>query len=122
MCNFALMNIEELREFCLSLEHVEETMPFEEEILVFKVCKKWFWLVFLKGNLRINIKCASDEIVEMREMFPAVSPGFHMNKNYWNTVLIDGSISDSMLKVWIRKSYKLVIAGLTKREKMQWGL
>ncbi len=115
------MNVEELREYCLSLENACEAMPFEEDILVFKVGSKWFCLAFLKGDLRINIKCPPEEIQEMREAFPAVSPGFHMNKNYWNTVLLNGTISDSMLKVWILKSYRLVVAGMTKKEKREAG-
>ncbi|MDR1756704.1 MAG: MmcQ/YjbR family DNA-binding protein [Culturomica sp.] len=110
------MNLEDLRDYCLSLPRTEEAIPFEDAALVFKVCGKWFCLVFLQGDLRINIKCAADEIDEMRERFPAVTAGFRMNKKYWNTVLLDGSISDSTLKGWIRKSYRLVISGLTQQE------
>ena len=115
------MNIEELREFCLNLEFTTEEVLWDG-VLVFKVGGKMFCFAPLDESLKMNLKCDPDEALELRERFPAVLPGYHMNKKYWNTVLIDGSISDSMLKVWIRKSYKLVIAGLTKREKMQWGL
>lgn len=122
MFNFAVMNIEELREYCLSLPQVTEDMPFDDETLVFKVGGKMFCFAALEGDLKMNLKCDPDEAIEIRETFPAVIPGFHMNKKYWNTVLIDGSISDSMLKVWILKSYKLVVAKLTKAERIRLAL
>ncbi len=122
MFNFAVMNIEELREYCLSLPEVTEDMPFDDETLVFKIGGKMFCFAALEGDLKMNLKCDPDEAIEIRETFPAVTPGFHMNKRYWNTVLIDGSISDSMLKVWILKSYKLVVAKLTKAERIRLAL
>ena len=122
MFNFAAMNIEELREYCLSLPQATEDMPFDDETLVFKVGGRMFCFASLTVDLKMNLKCDPDEAIEIRETFPAVTPGFHMNKKYWNTVLIDGSISDSMLKVWILQSYKLVVAKLTKAERSRLGL
>lgn len=122
MFNFAFMNIEELREYCLRLPQVTEDMPFDDETLVFKVGGRMFCLASLTGDLKMNLKCDPDEAVEIRETFPAVTPGFHMNKKYWNTVLVDGSISDSMLNVWILQSYKLTVAKLTKAERSRLGL
>lgn len=121
MCNFADMNIEELREYCLGLRHVTEDMPFDDETLVFKVGGKIFCFASLTGDLNMNLKCDPDEAIEMRETFPAVLPGFHMNKKHWNTVKVDGSISDGMLEVWIRKSYLLVVAGLPRKERVKFG-
>ncbi len=122
MFNFAAMNIEELREYCLSLPQVTEDMPFDDETLVFKVGGRMFCFASLTGDLKMNLKCDPDEAIEIRETFPAVTPGFHMNKNHWNTVSVDGSISDSMLQVWILRSYKLVVAKLTKAERSSLGL
>lgn len=119
MCNFASMNLDELREYCLSLERVTEDMPFDDSTLAFRVGEKIFCLASLEENLRINLKCDPLEAIEIREAFPAVIPGFHMNKKYWNTVLLDGSISDSMLKVWISNSYNLVRAGLSKKKRQE---
>ncbi|MCM1031312.1 MAG: MmcQ/YjbR family DNA-binding protein [Oscillibacter sp.] len=116
------MNIEELREYCLSLPQVTEDMPFDDETLVFKVGGRMFCFASLTGDLKMNLKCDQDEAIEIRETFPAVTPGFHMNKNHWNTVSVDGSISDSMLQVWILRSYKLVVAKLTKAERNSLGL
>lgn len=81
-----------------------------------------FCFASLEGNLKMNLKCDPDEAIEMRETFVSVLPGFHMNKRHWNTVLIDGSVSDSLLKVWVLNSYKLVIAKLTKAVRAELGL
>lgn len=115
------MNIEELREFCLNLEFTTEEVLWGG-VLVFKVGGKMFCLIPLDEDLKMNLKCDPDEAIELRDRFPAVLPGVHMNKRYWNTVLIDGTISDSMLKVWIGNSYRLVRAKLTKQEKAGLGL
>lgn len=122
MCNFAIMNVEEIREYCLSLKHTTEDMPFNDETLVFKVAGKIFGFVFLTGELKINLKCDPDEAIEMRETFPAVTPGYHMNKKHWNTVSIDGTISDNMLKIWILGSYKQVVMKLPLRKRAELGL
>ena len=115
------MNIEELREFCLNLEFTTEEVLWDG-VLVFKVGGKMFCFTPLDEDLKMNLKCDPDEAIELRERFPAVLPGYHMNKKYWNTVLLDGTISDSMLKVWIENSYRLVKAKLTKQERAHLGL
>lgn len=74
------------------------------------------------AELKMNLKCNPDEAEELRERFPAVLPGYHMNKKYWNTVLIDGSVSDSMLQTWIEGSYRQVVAKLSGSERKRWGL
>lgn len=114
------MNIEELTGYCQSLEQVTTEILWEN-VLVFKVGGKMFCFVPLDEELKMNLKCDPNEAIELRERFSAVLPGFHMNKRYWNTVLIDGSVSDNMLRVWIEKSYQLVIAKLPKfeREKLK---
>ncbi len=75
-----------------------------------------------EADLKMNLKCEPVEAIELRESFAAVLPGYHMNKKYWNTVLIDGSVSDSMLQRWIEKSYQLVVAKLSGCEKRRLGL
>lgn len=115
LCNFATMNIEELREFCLSLEFTTEEVQWED-VLLFKVGGKMFCFTALNESFKMNLKCDPDEAIELRDRFAAVLPGYHMNKKYWNTVLVDGTISDNMLKIWIKNSYSLVKAKLTKQE------
>ncbi|NOU60859.1 MmcQ/YjbR family DNA-binding protein [Marinifilum caeruleilacunae] len=113
------MNIEELRMYCLSKKGVTESFPFDEETLVFKVLDKMFLLTNINKELSMNVKCEEDIAVELREEYSAVLPGYHMNKRYWNTVLIDGSVSDDLLKSWIDKSYHLVIEKMPKKKQAE---
>lgn len=103
------MNIEDIREYCLSLQGASECFPFDDMTLVFKVSGKMFALVNLDGDLSINLKCDPEKAIALREHFPSVLPGYHMNKKYWNTVLIDGIVSDKMIEEWITDSYWLVL-------------
>ena len=103
------MNIETLRDYCLSKPGAEETLPFGPDTLVFKVNNKIFLLVGLdSADLRFNVKCDPDKAIELRDEYACVLPGFHMNKKHWNTVVVDGSVSNALLKEWIDHSYSLV--------------
>jgi predicted DNA-binding protein (MmcQ/YjbR family) len=103
------MNIETLREYCLSKPAVEETLPFGPDTLVFKVNGKIFLLTGLdEPVLSFNVKCDPELALELRASYPAVQPGYHMNKKHWNTVIVDGSIPVKLLKEWIDHSYDLV--------------
>lgn len=103
------MNIETLREYCLSKPGAEESFPFGGDVLVFKVKSKIFLLVGLdSAPLQFNVKCNPDRALELRENYSCVIPGYHMNKKHWNTIIVDGSVSDQLLKEWIDDSYQLV--------------
>ena len=103
------MNIEELRDFTLSLNDVEECFPFGEDTLVFKTNNKIFLLVSLSAvPLQFNVKCNPEKAIEIREMYASVIPGYHMNKKHWNTIIVDGSISRNELKEFIKDSHALV--------------
>jgi len=103
------MNIETLRDYCLSKPGAEETLPFGPDTLVYKVNGKVFLLVGLDSeDLRFNVKCNPDKAIELRDEYSCVLPGFHMNKKHWNTVVVDGSVSNALLKEWIDHSYTLV--------------
>ncbi len=103
------MNIESLRDYCLSKPGAEETLPFGPDTLVYKVSGKVFLLVGLDAeDLRFNVKCDPDKAIELRDEHPCVLPGFHMNKKHWNTIIVDGSVSNALLKEWIDHSYELV--------------
>jgi predicted DNA-binding protein (MmcQ/YjbR family) len=107
------MNVEDVRDYCLSLPGVEETLPFGPETLVFKVMGKIFCLVSLdEPELRCNVKCDPDRAVELRELHTGVIPGYHMNKQHWNTLVFDGSFSPADARGWIHDSYALVAASL----------
>ncbi|MCZ6703392.1 MAG: MmcQ/YjbR family DNA-binding protein [Ignavibacteria bacterium] len=112
------MNVEEITEYCLSKNRTSEDFPFDEETLVFKVMGKMFALIPLERiPLQINLKCDPELAVELRERYQAVQPGFHMNKNHWNTILIDGNLRMDLILDWIDLSYDLVVKGLKKSEK-----
>ena len=112
------MNIEDIRKYCLSLSGTEEDYPFGEDTLVFKVAGKIFALASLDSiPLHINLKCDPETAIELREMYEAVIPGYHMNKKHWNTVILDGTIKVKELKEWIKNSYNLVVNGLSKSAK-----
>jgi predicted DNA-binding protein (MmcQ/YjbR family) len=102
------MNIESLREYCISKKGADESFPFGEDTLVFKVTGKIFALVNLDGDLSINLKCDPAFAIELRERFSSVTAGYHMNKKHWNTVLLDGSVPDKDICSWIDHSYDLI--------------
>jgi predicted DNA-binding protein (MmcQ/YjbR family) len=103
------MNIESLREYCLSKPGAGETLPFGPDTLVFKVAGKIFLLTSLDDEqLSFNVKCDPDHAEELRAECPCVLPGYHMNKKHWNTIIVDGSAPVKLLKQWIDDSYALV--------------
>jgi len=104
------MNIETLREYCLSKKSVTESFPFGDDTLVFKVKGKIFVLASIEGDLTINLKCDPSLAIELRERYTSVIPGYHMNKKHWNTILADGSIPDKEIFSWIDHSYNLVLS------------
>ena len=109
------MDAETIRVYCLSKAGVTEGFPFDNETLVFKVQHKMFALINLEGDLRINLKCDPERAIELRELFSAVVPGYHMNKNHWNTVKIDGTVPKEHIFAWIDHSYALVFRGFPKK-------
>lgn len=111
------MNIESFRQYCLNFPDVTEEFPFGPETLVYKVKGKLFALTDLDLFESINLKCDPDEAIELRERYPAVQPGYHMNKKHWNTVVMDHSIPDRLIKEWISNSYALVRASLPKSQR-----
>jgi predicted DNA-binding protein (MmcQ/YjbR family) len=112
------MNIEELRDYCILKKGVEETLPFGPDTLVFKVMGKAFLLTGLNSDsLEFNVKCDPEKAIELREQYSCVLPGFHMNKKHWNTIVVDGSVTDKKLIEWIDHSYEMVVKGLSRAEK-----
>lgn len=116
------MHLEQFRQYCLSLSATEETLPFDEDTLVFKVAGKMFALANMTVFESINLKCDPEQAIELRERYAAVLPGYHMNKQHWNTVLIDGSISNQLLLQWTKDSYDLVVQSLPKKLRAMHGL
>lgn len=115
------MNIEELREYCLSKSGATESFPFDETTLVFKVMNKMFAVTDLEDDLAVVIKCDPEEYLDMRERHEAVGQARYF-RGSWNRVLINGSIDREQIKAWIDKSYDLVVAGLRKTDREALGL
>jgi predicted DNA-binding protein (MmcQ/YjbR family) len=103
------MNVEILREYCISKKNVTESFPFGDDTLVFKTDGRIFALVNLEGDLSINLKCDPVRAIELRERYSSVIPGYHMNKKYWNTIYLDGSVPDKEVLSWVDHSYDLVL-------------
>lgn len=113
------MNIEEFRDYCLSKPGVTEEFPFGEETLVFKVMGKIFALTNLEGDWRLNLKCDPEWALELRESYPAVLPGYHMNKTHWNTVLMNETLGRDLILQMTDHSYQLVADKLTLKQRAE---
>ena len=109
------MTRDEVLAICLNLPGAEETYPFGEEVAVIKVGGKMFALVPLSGEPgSVNLKCDPAQALELREAYPGIRPGYHQNKRHWNTVDLDGSVEDDVVRGLISDSYDLVVAGLPR--------
>ena len=113
------MNIEKLREYCISKKYVTEDFPFDETTLTFKIKGKMFCLVDIDNPDSINLKCDPEKAVELREEYDEIIPGFHMNKKHWNTVDIRGTLKDSLITEMIDDSYDLVVETLPKKLRLE---
>jgi predicted DNA-binding protein (MmcQ/YjbR family) len=116
------MNPAELRDHCLSFTGSEETFPFGPETSVFKVGGKMFALSQLGADsLRVSLKCEPELAEALRGAHTAVIPGYHLNKRHWNTVIIDGSLTDRVVQDMIEDSYDLVVSGLPRARQAALG-
>jgi predicted DNA-binding protein (MmcQ/YjbR family) len=113
------LNIESFRSYCLAKKGVTEEFPFDQNTLVFKVMGKMFALTDLDNFESVNLKCDPERAVQLREEFPSVQPGYHMNKKHWNTILMNEGVSDRLIKEWIDDSYSLVVGSLPKKLRLE---
>ena len=116
------MNIEEFREYCLSKKYTTESFPFDTTTLVFKVAGKMFALTSLdRQPTTTNLKCDPERSLMLREEYPEIIEGFHMNKKHWNTITIEAGLTNKLLIELIYHSYDLVIRGMTKKKQKELG-
>lgn len=114
------MHIEAFRDYCLQKAGVEETFPFGEDTLVFKVMGKMFALTNLSNDeFRVNLKADPEQSIIWRDEHHQVQPGFHMNKKHWNTVYVEDGLEESFFIDLIDHSYDMVVTGLTKKLKAE---
>jgi len=112
------MDTEKIYSYCDSKKGSIRTFPFDDVTLVYKVGNKMFALLAIdESPLRINLKCDPDLALNLRSQYKSISPGYHMNKKHWNTVLIDGSIATDEIFKMIDHSYELVLNSLAKKER-----
>jgi predicted DNA-binding protein (MmcQ/YjbR family) len=112
-----------LRKHCLDYEGSAETFPFGPETSVFKVEGKMFAVSRLReDDLRVSLKCDPLLAEQLRRTYPAVLPGYHLNKRHWNTVVVDGSLPDGLVRDMIEDSYDLVVSKLprARRDALGW--
>ena len=113
------MNIESVREYCLSLPLVAEAFPFDEQTLVFRILGKIFACVDLERPEWVTMKCNADYALELREVHPEIEGAWHWNKKYWNQVNLYGTLEDDFIQTLIRHSYSEVVKKLKKQEKLE---
>ena len=117
-----MYSAEQLKAICLEQPSAEETFPFSAELSVFKVAGKLFALCALEERpLRISLKSVPEVATKLRISYPAITAGYHLNKQHWNTVLIDGTVPDELVREMIEDSYDLVRAKLPKAVRVTLG-
>jgi predicted DNA-binding protein (MmcQ/YjbR family) len=111
-----------LRTWCLAQSGAVEDFPFGPEHSVFKVGGKMFALSTLERRpLEVSAKCEPDLALQLRDTYSAIRPGYHLNKRHWNTITLDGSLSDELVRELITDSYDLVVSALPKRTREELG-
>ena len=109
------MDLAEFREYCLSKPRATEDTPFGPDVLVFKVSGKMFALAAVdEVPPSVNLKCDPDLALDLRDRYPQITPGYHMNKKHWNTVQMDGGVPDTEVRRMIDHSYDLVAKALPR--------
>ena len=103
------MELEEIRNYCCKKSDVIECFPFDESTLVFKTNNKMFCLVSIIETKFINLKCEPKKALELREIYSdEILPGYHMNKQHWNSVMINGKLPSKLIFELIDHSYDLL--------------
>lgn len=117
------MNIEEARECCLSMKGAIECFPFGDDTLVFKVMDKMFAYMGLEsrdGEFWLNVKCDPEKAIELRERYEGIRPGYHSNKKYWNTIVIESDVPDNVIYELVQHSVDEVIKKLPKVKQQEY--
>ncbi len=114
------MDFDTLRTHLIRRKGAAEEMPFGPSALVFKVMGKMFALIGVDDDpLRMNLKCDPDYALLLRQRYTGVIPGYHMNKQHWNTVVLDDSVPDDLILDMIDDSYDLVVKGLRRVDRLR---
>ncbi len=115
-----MITLEEIRAHCLKKQGVTEDFPFDQHILAFRVGGKIFLLTNIDDEfVSLNLKCDPHRAIELREQYPDIRPGYHMNKRHWNTVFCEGDLPRTLIFLLIDESYELVVFSLAKKIRME---
>lgn len=109
-----MVSLEEIRSYCLLKREVSEDLPFDDTTLVFRVYGKIFLLTNIESAASINLKCEPSLAIELREKYPEITPGYHMNKRHWNTLSLGGGLNTKLIFELIDHSYNMVVKTLPK--------
>jgi predicted DNA-binding protein (MmcQ/YjbR family) len=109
------MTLEYYRDYCLAKPSVTEDTPFDPDTLCFRVGDKIFSICTISNFDFINLKCGPERAAELREQFPGITPGYHMNKKTWNSVSVIGNVPDKLILELVDHSYDLILASLPKK-------
>jgi predicted DNA-binding protein (MmcQ/YjbR family) len=110
-----MLTLQEFREYCLTKRGTTEELPFDDVTPVFKVMGKIFAIAGGNDDSTVNLKGKPDELLERRAEYEDVQPGYHMNKNHWVTVPLNGSVPRKILLSWVDDSYNIIVAALPKK-------
>ena len=116
------MNVESIRDYCLSLPAASEYFPFDETTLAFRVVDKIFAMIDLEDTQWFVLKCDPDYALELRDRHPEITGAWHMNKKHWNQLDLEGHLTDELIQKLIRHSYDLVVKKLPRKTREQWNL
>ncbi len=119
------MNVEDFREYCLSLPGARENFPWtdpkSQNLMTFTVGGKWFCLLDL-DNKFCNIKCAPDLVAPLQDEYEGIIPAWHMNKKHWITLKLDSDVLAPKVRELVRRAYDLIVAALPKATRLELNL
>lgn len=119
------MNIENFREYCLSLPKAQENAPWTEpqykNLVTFTVADKWFCLLDIENKF-CDVKCAPENVAELQDKFKGVQPAWHMNKNHWIKIVLDSDVPDNEIETLVKQAYDLIVKTLPKTKREALGL
>ena len=115
------MDIESIREYCLSLPKVTEDFPFDDTTLVFRIGGKIFAMMDLEDASKLTLKSDPNQALTLRDKYSEISGAWHMNKKYWNQLNLYGQLSDTLVKQLIRHSYSAVVKKFPKKRQQEFS-
>ena len=115
--------LEAIYTYCMAKQAATEGFPFDEHTLVLKVGGKMFAIISLDDTpQRISLKCDPERAIELREQYASITAGYHLNKQLWNTIVMDGEVLLAMLRELVDHSYDLIVASLPRKKRIECGL